>query len=112
MLDMYWISDEDKTWQSPQEEFYLGSLSLEDWRVLSGLWAILNQKEVQLSYFHDTRLMRDDVQTALEEVERFAVSGLPEDHAAQESFERAIEKIRQVLQTAASERKGVVAFCD
>jgi len=73
MLDIYSVADEDENWDEPQEEFYIGSLSLDEWQVLSGLWPMIKNANAPLSpesFFEDSRVMSSDVAVVLNQIEK------------------------------------------
>jgi hypothetical protein len=104
MLDFY-LADEGRVPEVPDESQFVGNLSMEDCHWLKKFGFV--QDEV-FSFFDSSWISPADVQTAL------GVLGGRQDESQQSPgfSSSAIERLNKILRSAVERGSGLVTFCD
>lgn len=104
MLDFYIITDYEDIPEYPNEENFIGQLSLEDLKSLKSVDEYANTLNIQLSYFEDFRITSRITRSILQFAEN-RINTI-------EKGNKACQKLIDILSKAVSCESGIVAFCD
>ncbi|PIE01340.1 MAG: hypothetical protein CSA81_12210 [Acidobacteria bacterium] len=107
MLDFYMIEDVETTWQEPNEEKYIGGLTLAQHATLSGVWTIAKKNGISLVFFSDSRL--DSRQTQC--LNRI-INSVPMSTSSSSFFIESIGKLSVIVEQAILKKCGIITFCD
>jgi|GEM_PF-1507393 len=104
MLDFYRISDDEGFPEYPNEEKFIGQLSLKDLQSIESVVKYAEKLNIRLHYFEDFRIKHEHTI----KISEFAESRVKASNKEKEACQRLID----ILKKAISCRSGVVAFCD
>src|SRR5262245_60933061 len=105
MYDIYWINDDDAVPASPTDAHYIGSLQMEEHKLLKKLWDRLKTNDIFLDYFSDSCIRSHEVT-----IVRRTISQLLHDVSMSKSELLAARKFDDMLQVAEARGAGVVGF--
>ncbi|QDU50679.1 hypothetical protein [Gimesia panareensis] len=111
MLDFYLIADGDEPSEFP-EETALGALSLQEWKSLAALWAILEEQGISLSFFEDSRLDAFEVERTLKLIQESLPTLVPGFEIPNYNRSLPVFTLEQMFRDALNQGKGIMVFCD
>lgn len=105
MLDYYKINDSEFTPESPDEENYIASLSLNDFRHLDKVIAYSKEIGAEIKPFEDHRLSSDKVEKLL----LFCDEVLAANKKNTQVF-NAYSKLKNILKESYKSKSGIILF--
>ncbi|NQX98283.1 MAG: hypothetical protein HRT73_10455 [Flavobacteriales bacterium] len=106
MLDFYYIEEERVFPEEPDEDNYINSFNLDEFKLLEKLIQYGKEKEIQLIFFDDSRLSKMDI-LILFDFCKTLISNLKED-----STKEVYLKMYNVLDSSIKANKEIICFCD
>lgn len=107
MADLYYaVLESNDLPESPDEENYIGTLTLYEHRSLATLFEVCAAEGFAFPYFEDGYLAPEQVLGTLRAFESFDVQGQPD------SLRCAHGKFVLMLRAAAQRKTGILSFCD
>ncbi len=108
MLDFYFIRDSENSPEYPDEERYLGSISLEQHKALRCVFQKCESYDIHIRFFEDTRLFSDQTKRLLACCKECFDLINEEDSL----LEEALINLMDLLEFIVKENYGLMAFCD
>jgi hypothetical protein len=65
MQDYYYISDSETTWDYPNENQFIDSISLESFQICSELLSFAEKNSIRILFFEDYRINNQNIQSLL-----------------------------------------------
>lgn len=107
MLDFYSILDDESSPEYPNEELCIGSLSLEEHKLISAMLLRfgVNQK---ISYFEDSRFNFFETKSIYDSL----MINARDDILKEKAHKKTFDKFSETIASAVNSRAGFLVFCD
>ncbi len=107
MLNFYMIEDTDTTWQEPNEEKYIGGLTLAQHATLSRVWTTAKKNGIILVFFSDSRLNSRQTHSL-----NRIINSMSMGTSSSSFFFESIGKLSTIVEQAILNECGLITFCD
>lgn len=106
MLDFYSINDQEGLPEYPNEENYIGSIGLNDFKSVHDLIEYTKTLGVDIGYYIDFRIKKSEV-SKMYDFAKVQIKNVPQEKKA--SYRKFLEILKEAT---INQNSGLICFCD